>query len=741
MANDLFTLHLNCLWKYIQTSWLDPNKTDEIVSACMASPDLDFGGTYKLYTSDAIKKRMRSDPNFHEEILYAYFIMNIDVIFRFFSYDSVNLEVEKEYLDKLLAKRKGKLLWSQQIQCRYSASSFIEPIYLPAMYLSKIKLLDSKIEFTDEAGKPIKLCDITLDNLSALNALDTINTPKDKTNQEDKNNRASVINTYFKDLLRESSSDSSEGHPLPFDNSVESNYSRQLYDDLRALAEYIPAFKGTKGNLTNTNLYETIMNNSDLAKFYYIYKKYFIWKYQHENNPRSMSIDHIGSVTYTEKGQQTQRRGVANRSPYNSLHFNNLDPNNRSPKNMTAALDDISLGNLTGFSSGNGKYTDELYTLLMVNGNIKTENLISLGFIWRSHLWGESCHIKALTQIPLMDKCRYFVSERLSRTYELFSLIRLHKLYAAKPDIFGRCLTHLFFYHVNKHSRLIHTIRAEILESLDVDKTPDTKTIQSLINEINCSPDAFIRLFYPVIKKEKNKQPWLSRLTLNYNRKADIPESARSALVRFIYGDNPTKQQQTTMEDNIKFVSPFLCLYPDNKEVNHAIKANWIYSACIGLYFMCIIIPSLNKKLNLKRQTLNPYMKNSNMSKKSIKTLLRTTHLGRSSSYYHIIKGISIPKSSYTVISLNPFSALINIENYNSAMEMTAPLIGYSEKESDLALVRSIIIFEIVLLFIDLYAGRTPSWAIAEGLSDLKKLEEKNVEGDSYAFKDIQSFL
>ena len=96
---------------------------------------------------------------------------------------------------------------------------------------------------------------------------------------EEELNKANAIQKYFGDILR----------PRKYyGNDVESNYSRQLYDDLDILSIYIRHLKGneTYESLTRDDLYKKIMTYSGIAKFYYIYKLYILWKYQLEVSKR-----------------------------------------------------------------------------------------------------------------------------------------------------------------------------------------------------------------------------------------------------------------------------------------------------------------------------------------------------------------------------------------------------------------------------------------------------------------------
>lgn len=721
MENNTFTRKMDELWRFLS----DPNNLDTIINTCMKSPNLSFKKKYNLHTANEIKCLMLINPYFYIEVLYAYFILCTDELCISYPYSKITFQVEKEDLNRLLSETDGKLLWSSQIECRCKAQGLDEIIFLPAMYLSKIGLINSGIEFIDENGKTVKIGDIIINDLQKLNELGN------RDISEHEPNRARAIEKYFGALFPDR---------LNYDNDVESNYARQFYEDLKALSEYVPAIKrsGSMGNITRDNLYRVIMSDFGLAKFYYIYKKYFIWKYQYENQIRPRPITSISFITYQDiidaiAPNQKLKRGLANRDIYNSIYGNSLDPNQVSGK---ASADNISLGTFVGFASGNSDYADELYTLLLVNSSINKEQLPMLGFIWRSHLWSNACQIKALSNMELSEKCFYFLSEKIARVYE----IKNDNMYLSNKTFF-HCLTHFFLYHTNKHGRLISELRQAIINSLDIKKVPNEKAIVSLVTEIDKDPDLFIPIFQPVIEKVKDKQRWLQHLSLIYNGKSEVSRQVKEVLLHFIYGSSFTQEQEKEMDRNIKSISPFLCLYPEWEQINHITKANWVYSACLGLYFICIILPALNQKLNLKLKTLNSYEKNTNSSKKSIETLLKSTHIGLNSGYYHIIQGKVSTNSPYRVIPLTPLLSVINIENYNSIMDLPVPLIGGNGKEKDLSLIRSIVIFEIVLTFGNMYSGHRPDWATPEGLDNLKRLNVKLKDGDSFAFKDVSELL
>lgn len=100
-----------------------------------------------------------------------------------------------------------------------------------------------------------------------------------------------------------------------------------------------------------------------------------------------MDITSIGYLTYAEAADNYEgQRGMINREPYHSIHFSKFIPNENILKTEKRVSDNVSPGKLIGFTSGNGIYTDELYILLLVNGNMAVEELIPLSFIWHSHL-------------------------------------------------------------------------------------------------------------------------------------------------------------------------------------------------------------------------------------------------------------------------------------------------------------------------------------------------------------------
>lgn len=728
MEENILADKVEKLLQYIESSMCSPTNIDNIIITCMQSRELleEIIKTYHLITPNQIKRQMYKDWMFRKEILYSYFVLKIEDLLKDVDYTQINFCVDKAYLNELLAKTNGRVLWSAQIKCSYSALGVKELIYLPAMYLVKTGWIKQNINFITENDDSVTLEDITLKRLKKLENLDSYNIP------EEESNKANAIQKYFGDILRPRKY---------FGNDVESNYSRQLYDDLDILSTYIRHLKGneTHESLTRDDLYKKIMTDPGIAKFYYIYKLYILWKYQKENSREPMDITSIGYLTYAEAADNYEgQRGMINREPYHSIHFSKLIPNENILKTEKRVSDNVSLGKLIGFTSGNGIYTDELYTLLLVNGNMAVEELIPLSFIWHSHLWGSAYYIKSLFSYELREMCANYLSELAVRKHAIEFL--RPRLKSGQITSYVFCLWDLFFYHTNKHGQLIHAIREEIINSLDISKVPTEKRMYNLYFEIERNPDAFIKLFSPVIKREKNKNELIFMPSTNHDENVAC-EAAENLLSSYIYGDNFTRSQQDEMKERIKDVTPFLCSFFGKQEIKYSDKVNWIYCGCIGLYFMCKIIPILDKRLGLKLNTLDVQKKNTNLSKKTIDKLLRSIRLGLSESYYQILQSYPIKKSSYTRIRINEFSTLINIENYNSVRESAVPLVGESENKTDLALVRSIVIFEIILLFVDLYECRVPSWARDGGIEELKDSLRQTEKGNVYAHNDIKSYL
>lgn len=82
----------------------------------------------------------------------------------------------------------------------------------------------------------------------------------------------------------------------------------------------------------------------------------------------------------------------------------------------------------------------------------------------------------------------------------------------------------------------------------------------NLYFEIERNPDAFIKLFSPVIKREKNKNELIFMPSTNHDENVAC-ESTENLLSSYIYGENFTRFQQDEMKERIKDVTPFLCSF------------------------------------------------------------------------------------------------------------------------------------------------------------------------------------
>lgn len=580
----------------------------------------------------------------------------------------VVLNLDEEYLNRV--KLPGnKLRWSQQLRCRLDMGLTEEPIvYLPAMYLAKqdsikkIKDLLKDIKFIDKIddNQEVKAKDITIEKLNKLSKLNEL------FQKEELPSYDNLIYEYFSSL-----------YEIPYYRESEqpkadtSNYTRKFFTDIEHLNELVPLFytpnetnegtanppkdsdtakklkaeKDQQAKERHRKIINQLCKHVDLAKFFYIYRSYYIWKANQYNKDGSINpnakICNINNLDKSNLESQPILHMIIYGRSYkveDRRSTSNTEKDTATAEN-TLQKEDISLGTLAGLSNAHGEYFDELYTLYYINSTIDYKDAIFMNIFWRSMTLSEyqlmtSSYCTRLHRelydatdvlirnsydsdsrnIPmpplplkiLQETCKMIANEYLSRKFFLSQLPNL------SPGIVP--MTFLYNSHLEKKLELLNRLREVVEDAISGAWQPRQEDIDELAMAIVNNTYGFLTYFKKIIKNTRDIFPSNEKLLKEIDEKGNkLTEDDYKILYQFIYGSTePTDRQKIEAAKNIHSLLPFLVDYTyffpptvDNPECKIQM---WVYYACIGLYMLSTILTQENIKnhsLELVRKTFD----------------------------------------------------------------------------------------------------------------------------------------
>lgn len=715
------------------------------------------------------------------------------------------LVIDKEYMASvslktpniLEGKDKQVLKWSQQLRCILNDGEIKEEfIYLPAMYLFKMGLLDNSVVFVDtfigeEEPALISLQDVTIKKLAEFD-MHFQNECREENLRRD---MTKFLFHYFGDLYNTHLVKSKLESDNPYQGKDQpypiTGFIRAFFDDILALNRFIPLYykqedaapdKGeSSGNEKLTadkpeglefhkKILENMGRHPDLAKFFYIYRSYKLWKYEqagrmHQSksaisgwkynaraNPYYISeINNLSDLFVSADctdDKENQRKERVNQFRYKT--FDNIIFDNEMDEGKgTKSKDVLSLGTLTGILSGNGSYGDELYTLLFVNGDVSLKNALFLSFIWRSRCWAEYNYVyKVLPQASLLKREILYLAEQIVRRIALYANFRNGKL---DISTFSLCIAHLFWSHTNKKANLTKIIRTATNSQLIGITIPSSGTMKSLVDYISGNPEAYLVLFKDFLKKSMKVFPWhenlLEYLKEHASRNNALALEEKKSFVDFIKAEDvDNKSVETEFQNILKntaSLAPFICYFPSTAELSNDNLTQWIYYACIGLYLQTTVFPHMGNTLKLSLGEARREVHDSR--KLSIQSLVKNSKLGASVPYYHLLFSSDTKRRSiYDVFEVNVFTDVANIQDHNSPI-LKLLSNSSSPRAEGLALLRSMAIFELILDFEPIYnldapamEGTIPS-IFDKGVLE-RYVEEQQMEEDT-ASSDVKWLL
>lgn len=718
------------------------------------------------------------------------------------------LVVDKEYMASVALKTpkilegedKLALKWSQQLRCILNDGVVNEEfIYLPAMYLFKMGLLDNSVVFVDtfigeEEPALISLQDVTIKKLAEFDDMDFQKGCREENLDRD---MTKFLFHYFGELYNTQFVGYKMESPNPYEGTESpyqiTGFMRAFFDDILALNRFIPLYykqedaapdkgessdneKSTEDRAEGLEFHKEILGNMgrrpDLAKFFYIYRSYKLWKYEQAGRVHQ-SKSAISGWKYTTRAEpyyiseinndfsdlflyadRTDDREYQRTERINQFRYKTFDniifDNEMDEGKGTKSKDVLSLGTLTGILSGNGSYGDELYTLLFVNGDVSLKNALFLSFIWRSRCWAEYNYVyKVLPQASLLKKEIIYLAEQIVRRIALYSNFRMGEL---AISTFSLCIAHLFWHHANKKANLTKIIRTAVNSQLIGITIPCSSTTMDLVDFISLNPEGYLVLFREFLKKSRTVFPWHEKL-LEYLKKHTssgnntLTFDEKKTFVNFIKAEDvDNKSVETELQNILKntaSLSPFICYFPATAEFSNDNLTQWIFYACIGLYLLTTVAPHLGKPLNLSLGEARREVHDSR--KLSIQNLVKNSKLGASVPYYHLLFSSDNNRSSiYDVFEVNIFADVANIQDHNSPI-LKLLSNSSSPRAEGLALLRSMAIFELILDFEPIYnldapamEGTIPS-IFDKGVLE-RYVEEQQMEEDT-ASSDVKWLL
>lgn len=719
------------------------------------------------------------------------------------------LVVDKEYMASVALKTpkilegedKLALKWSQQLRCILNDGVVNEEfIYLPAMYLFKMGLLDNSVVFVDtfigeEEPALISLQDVTIKKLAEFDDMDFQKGCREENLDRD---MTKFLFHYFGELYNTQFVGYKMESPNPYEGTESpyqiTGFMRAFFDDILALNRFIPLYykhddadtasdegespdneKSTADRAEGLEFHKEILGNMgrrpDLAKFFYIYRSYKLWKYEQAGRVHQ-SKSAISGWKYTTRAEpyyiseinndfsdlflyadRTDDREYQRTERINQFRYKTFDniifDNEMDEGKGTKSKDVLSLGTLTGILSGNGSYGDELYTLLFVNGDVSLKNALSLSFIWRSRCLAEYNYVyKVLPQASLLKREILYLAEQIVRRIALYANFRNGKL---DISTFSLCIAHLFWSHTNKKANLTKIIRTATNSQLIGITIPSSGTMKSLVDYISGNPEAYLVLFKDFLKKSMKVFPWhenlLEYLKEHASRNNALALEEKKSFVDFIKAEDvDNKSVETEFQNILKntaLLAPFICYFPSTAELSNDNLTQWIYYACIGLYLQTTVFPHMGNPLKLSLGEARREVHDSR--KLSIQSLVKNSKLGASVPYYHLLFSSDTKRRSiYDVFEVNVFTDVANIQDHNSPI-LKLLSSSLSPRAEGLALLRSMAIFELILDFepiynmdVDRMKGRIP--CIFDKGDLIRYAEEQQMEEDT-ASSDVKWLL